>query len=197
MKLRTKEEIIAELLPDDELAEQVNEELAERAHDLWMERERAQGNTGNPDMVPYEELPEMDKEKDRDYSRSFFDLLDENGYDIVEKEAASMEHSDIDDMIRKFDEYLKGLGMTVIEAAPMSAPSDTGHAGAMVRWYHPEKGEQDWKMLLVLWGPGMDGWTIGDTYGHVMYEGELESYALQAWQNAADELKKNWGGRNA
>lgn len=194
MKLRTKEEIIAELLPDDELAEQVNEELAERAHDLWMERERAQGNADNPDMVPYEKLPEIDKEMDRDYSRSFFELLDENGYDIVEKEAASMEHPDIDDMIRKFDEYLKGIGMIVIEAAPMSAPSDTGHAGAMVRWRHPEKGEQDWKMLLVLWGPGMDGWTIGDTYGRVMYEGELESYALQAWQNAADKLKENWGG---
>ena len=70
--------------PEVEIA--VNEELAERAHDLWMEREEAKGNTESPSMVPYDELPEMEKEKDRDYSRSFFEIVDENGYEVTEKE---------------------------------------------------------------------------------------------------------------
>lgn len=71
---------------DNKLLEEANEELAERAHDLWRERERAKGNADNEHMIPYDELPEEDKEKDRDYSRSFIDLLDEKGLEIVRKE---------------------------------------------------------------------------------------------------------------
>jgi len=71
---------------DPKIEEVVNEELAERAHDLWIEREKAKGNDDNPNMIPYDDLPEEDKESDRDYSRTFFELIEENGYEIIEKD---------------------------------------------------------------------------------------------------------------
>jgi len=72
-------------LTNDQL-EQVGEEMAERAHERWMEREKAKGTGENKNMVPYAELSEEDKESDRDYGYEFMDLLDEEGFDVVPKE---------------------------------------------------------------------------------------------------------------
>lgn len=72
-------------LTNDQL-EQVGEEMAERAHERWMEREKAKGNGDNENMVPYDELAEEDKESDRDYGYEFMDLLEEEGFDVVLKE---------------------------------------------------------------------------------------------------------------
>jgi hypothetical protein len=72
-------------LTNDQLQE-VGESLSERAHEKWVEREKAKGNAGDPNMVPYEELPEADKESDRDYAHEFMELLEENGFDIVPQE---------------------------------------------------------------------------------------------------------------
>lgn len=71
-------------LSNDQL-EEVSEGLAERAHERWMEREKNKGNADNPNMVPYEKLPEEDKESDRDYAYEFQDLLDEMGFEIAPK----------------------------------------------------------------------------------------------------------------
>jgi len=72
-------------LSQDQIA-QINEDLAERAHELWVEREKAKGNVDNSNLIPYSELSEEDKESDRDYSIEFLDILDEEGFEINEKE---------------------------------------------------------------------------------------------------------------
>lgn len=70
----------------NEQLEEVGEGLAERAHERWIEREKAKGNEDDPNMVSYEDLPEGDKESDRDYAYEFMELLEENGFDIVPQE---------------------------------------------------------------------------------------------------------------
>lgn len=68
------------------------EQLAELEHDRWMDERRADGWTlgarddkarTHPSLVPWDELPESEKEKDRDVVRAIPDLLAAAGLTIV------------------------------------------------------------------------------------------------------------------
>lgn len=76
---------------------QLGELMAERNHDAWALERQSEGWTyGNerndrkletPDMVPYAQLPESEKEYDRIMATSTIKLLIDLGYDITKKNA--------------------------------------------------------------------------------------------------------------
>lgn len=71
------------------------EEMAEAAHDVWVESKIAEGFTYAPVtdkaakqhscLVPYDELSETDKESDRALVRGIPKILEKAGYEIVKK----------------------------------------------------------------------------------------------------------------
>ena len=85
-------------LSDVELTEDLNElreAIAENAHEIWAENRQAEGWTygpqrddqlkQTPDMVPYSQLPESEKEYDREMAMNTLKLLKKLGYDIVKR----------------------------------------------------------------------------------------------------------------
>ncbi len=85
-------------LSDVELTEDLNElreAIAENAHEVWAENRYAEGwrygvqrNDDlklHPDMVPYSQLPESEKEYDREMAMKTIKLLKKLGYDIVKR----------------------------------------------------------------------------------------------------------------
>lgn len=85
-------------LSDVELTEDLNElreAIAENAHEIWAENRQAEGWTygpqrddqlkQTPDMVPYSQLPESEKEYDREMAMKTIKLLTKLGYDIVKR----------------------------------------------------------------------------------------------------------------
>lgn len=85
-------------LSDVELTEDLNElreAIAENAHEVWAENRYAEGwRYGaqrndelklHPDMVPYSQLPEGEKEYDREMAMNTLKLLTKLGYDIVKR----------------------------------------------------------------------------------------------------------------
>lgn len=85
-------------LSDVELTEDLNElreAIAENAHEVWAENRYADGwrygvqrNDDlklHPDMVPYSQLPESEKEYDREMAMKTIKLLKKLGYDIVKR----------------------------------------------------------------------------------------------------------------
>ena len=78
-----------------EVLEQHLEMLAEMEHDGWMDEKRKQGwtygatrdnaNLKHPLMIPYGDLPEIEKNKDRDSIRQYPRTLEKEGYKIVPK----------------------------------------------------------------------------------------------------------------
>ena len=72
---------------------QVAELLAKHVHDVWMEQRMADGwvygkerddkKKTHPCIVPYEKLPESEKEYDRKTSMETISFLLEQGYKIV------------------------------------------------------------------------------------------------------------------
>lgn len=86
-------------LSDIELTEDLNdlrEAIAENAHEVWAENRKAQGwsygpkrddeKLLHPDMVPYSQLPESEKEYDREMAMKTIKLLKKLGYDLVKRE---------------------------------------------------------------------------------------------------------------
>lgn len=86
-------------LSDVELPEELNElreAIAENAHDVWAAERRAQGWTygpvrddakrQTPCMVAYSQLPDSEKQFDRDMAINTIKLLRKLGYDIVKLE---------------------------------------------------------------------------------------------------------------
>lgn len=72
------------------------EELAKNVHEVWSERRMKEGWTygekrddilkQHPCLVPYEELPEMEKEYDRNTSQETLKLIMKLGFKIVKEE---------------------------------------------------------------------------------------------------------------
>lgn len=80
-------------IPLDGDLEELQEAIAENAHDVWAEarqkegwtygKERDDAQKHNPDMVPYTALPEGEKEYDRIMAFNTIKLVKKLGYDIV------------------------------------------------------------------------------------------------------------------
>ena len=76
------------------------EQIAERVHDSWAAERLSKGwtlgpkrsdeNREHPSLVPYNELPESEKDLDRVMVRTSLAAILELGYDIVRREAASV-----------------------------------------------------------------------------------------------------------
>ena len=90
-------------LSDVELTEDLNElreAIAENAHEIWAEKRQAEGWTygpqrddrlkQTPDMVPYSQLPEGEKEYDREMAIKTIKLLKKLGYDIIKLEETEL-----------------------------------------------------------------------------------------------------------
>ncbi len=90
-------------LSDVELTEDLNdlrEAIAENAHEIWAETRQAEGWSygpqrddklkQTPDMVPYSQLPEGEKEYDRAMAMKTIKLLKKLGYDLIKREETEL-----------------------------------------------------------------------------------------------------------
>ena len=90
-------------LSDVDLSEDLNElreAIAENAHEIWAENRQAEGWTygpqrddqlkQTPDMVPYSQLPEGEKEYDREMAMKTIKLLKKLGYDLIKREETEL-----------------------------------------------------------------------------------------------------------
>ena len=76
---------------------QLTERLAANAHDVWAQRRMAEGWTygpqrddaakKHPDLVPYDDLPESEKEYDRDSAMNTLKAIIALGYEIAGPES--------------------------------------------------------------------------------------------------------------
>lgn len=86
-------------LSEVELTDDLNElreAIAENAHEIWAEGRKAEGWTWgperndekkhNPCMVPYSELPDSEKQYDREMAMKTIKLLKKLGYDLIKRE---------------------------------------------------------------------------------------------------------------
>ena len=90
-------------LSDVELTEDLNdlrEAIAENAHEIWAENRQMEGWSygpqrddylkQTPDMVPYSQLPESEKEYDREMAMKTIKLLKKLGYDLIKCEETEL-----------------------------------------------------------------------------------------------------------
>ena len=106
-------------LSDVELTEDLNElreAIAENAHEVWAENRYAEGwRYGaqrndelklHPDMVPYSQLPEGEKEYDREMAMKTIKLLKKLGYDLIKREETEL-YKVLKQRIQNSDEEFK------------------------------------------------------------------------------------------
>lgn len=90
-------------LSDVVLTEDLNElreAIAENAHEVWAQNRQAEGwkygperddkKLLHPDMVPYSQLPESEKEYDREMAMKTIKLLKKLGYDLIKREETEL-----------------------------------------------------------------------------------------------------------
>ena len=90
-------------LSDVELTEdldELREAIAENAHEIWAVNRQAEGWTygpqrddqlkQTPDMVPYSQLPEGEKEYDREMAMKTIKLLKKLGYDLIKRDETEL-----------------------------------------------------------------------------------------------------------
>ena len=75
--------------------EELQEAIAENAHDVWAEarikegwtygKERDDAKKQNPDIIPYTALPDSEKEYDRIMAFNTIKLVKKLGFDIVKR----------------------------------------------------------------------------------------------------------------
>lgn len=80
--------------------EELREAIAENAHEIWAQNRMAEGWTygperndtlkQTPDMVPYSQLPESEKEYDREMAMQTISLMRKLGYDIIKKQRTTL-----------------------------------------------------------------------------------------------------------
>lgn len=79
---------------------ELREAIAENAHDIWAEARKNEGWTYGPNrddekkqtpcLVPYNELPEHEKEYDREMALQTIKLVYKLGYDLVKREETDL-----------------------------------------------------------------------------------------------------------
>lgn len=82
-------------LPDDII--KLSEQIAENVHEVWAASRLAEGWTygaerndslkQHPCLVPYNELPEIEKEYDRNTAMQTLKLIKKLGFDIIKKDS--------------------------------------------------------------------------------------------------------------
>lgn len=90
-------------LSDVNLGDDLNElreAIAENAHDIWAQNRIAEGwsygpkrddtKKENPDLVPYDNLTEDEKQYDREMAVKTIALLKKLGYDIIKREETEL-----------------------------------------------------------------------------------------------------------
>lgn len=100
---------------DDSLNE-LREALAENAHEIWASNRLKEGwkygpqrddaNRENPDLVPYTELSEKEKEYDRAMAMRTIKLVRKLGYEIVKREETEL-YQVLINRIRKSNEEFR------------------------------------------------------------------------------------------
>lgn len=91
----TPDPINVDSIPLDGDLEELQEAIAENAHDIWAEarmnegwtygKERDDTNKKHPDLVPYSALPDSEKEYDRIMAFNTIKLVRKLGFDIVKR----------------------------------------------------------------------------------------------------------------
>lgn len=81
----------------------LQEAIAENAHEIWARNRQAEGWTygperndqlkQTPDMVPYHDLPDSEKQYDRDMAMETIKLIYKLGYDVVKREETPLKRT--------------------------------------------------------------------------------------------------------
>ena len=112
-------------LPDDIV--QLTEQLAENNHDLWTQQRIAEGwahgperddtNKKHPDLVPYSDLPESEKEYDRRAAMETLKAILALGYriELPPKSPLPFPHEEVERMIQRPQDPAP-LDLTVLHA---------------------------------------------------------------------------------
>lgn len=90
------------IIIDADLTE-LQEAIAENAHEIWARNRQAEGWTygperndqlkQTPDMVPYNDLPDSEKQYDRDMAMETIKLIYKLGYDVVKREETALKRT--------------------------------------------------------------------------------------------------------